>query len=50
MSVTEIDPGSCRLDWRCSFLRGDMSEDEAQALIHAFYGMLLPGLEEVVSA
>ncbi len=50
MTVHERGPDSCELEWSCTWTDPiDMTEKEAVVAVTAFYGSLLPSIEEVVA-
>ncbi len=51
MTIDETGADSCRLEWSCTWSAPrDMTEEEAVESVTAFYGSLLPGIEEAAGA
>lgn len=50
MTIVETGPGTCRLEWGCTFEPKGMSEAEAIENITQFYWSLIPGIEEAAAA
>lgn len=50
MTVVDTGPGTCRLEWGCTFEPLGMTDDEAVENITAFYWSLIPGIEEAAGS
>lgn len=50
MTVHEKDSENCQLEWSCTWSSPiDITEEEAVGAITAFYGSIIPGIEEAIS-
>lgn len=50
MTIVDTGPGTCRLEWGCSFEPLGMTEDAAVENVTQFYWSLIPGIAEAAAA